>query len=140
MANAIGRPPHAWTPERIWSAYETLEKSRVRGHGGQVLTDLVSLVRFAIDDEAELVPWSDTINQRYADWLASQGAQGIAFSSTQAQWLELIKDQIAGSLTVTFDDLMDSPFSQHGGLAKAREVFGEQLDSLLEDLTGALVV
>ena len=41
---------------------------------------------------------------------------------------------------MTFDDLMDSPFSQHGGLAKAREVFGEELDSLLEDLTGALVV
>jgi type I restriction enzyme R subunit len=139
LANAISRPPHVWTPERIWDAYETLEKSRVRGHGGQVLTDLVSLVRFAIDDEDELVPWSDTINQRYADWLMGQEAQGVEFNHTQTQWLELIKDQIAGSLTVTFDDLMDSPFSQHGGLAKARAVFGDQLDALLEDLTVALV-
>jgi hypothetical protein len=39
---------------------------------------------------------------------------------------------------VTFDDLMDSPFSQHGGLAKAREVFGAELELLLTDLTETL--
>jgi type I restriction enzyme R subunit len=138
LANAIGRPPHAWTPERIWNAYETLEKSRVRGHGGRVLTDLVSLVRFTIEDEDELVPWSDVVNQRYKDWLVAQSAQGVAFNAVQVQWLDLIKDQIAGSLTVSFDDLMDAPFSQHGGLAKARQVFGDELDALLEDLTTVL--
>ena len=97
-------------------------------------------MRFTIDDEDELVPWSDVIDQRYEDWLADQAAQGVTFNPMQTQWLELIKDQIAGSLTVTFEDLMDAPFSQHGGLAKARQVFGEELDALLEDLTGALVV
>lgn len=139
LANAISRPPHLWTPERLWGAYETLEKPRVRRHGGSVLTDLVSLVRFAIEDEDELVPWSDTINQRFDDWLRGQNAQGVTFNYMQMQWLGLIKDQIAGSLAVSFDDLMDAPFSQHGGLAKARQVFGDELDALLEDLTAVLV-
>ena len=138
LANAISRPPHNWSPERIWDAYETLEKSRVRGHGGRVLTDLVSLVRFAIEDEEELVPWSDTINLRYEAWLADQAGKGVTFTDYQRRWLDLIKDQVAGSLTVTFEDLMDTPFTQHGGLARAREVFGERLDSLLDELTSVL--
>lgn len=138
LANAISRPPYRWTAERIWDAYEALEKSRVRGHGGRVLTDLVSLVRFTIDDEAELVPWSDTINQRFTVWLAAQAASGVTFTDYQQQWLGLIKDQIAGSLQVSFEDLMDAPFTQHGGLARAHEVFGNQLEDLLRELTSAL--
>jgi type I restriction enzyme R subunit len=139
LANAIGRPPHRWTPESIWDAYEVLEKSRVRGQGGRVLTDLVSLVRFTIHDTDELVPWSDTIDARYEEWLTGQAAAGVDFTDQQVQWLRLIKDQIAGSLTVSFEDLMDAPFSQHGGLAKARQVFGDELDAVLEDLTAVLV-
>ena len=31
LASAIGRPPYNWTPERLWTAYETLEAQRVKG-------------------------------------------------------------------------------------------------------------
>ena len=140
LANAISRPPRLWTPERLWEAYETLEASKVKGSGTRVLTDLVSLVRFAIEDEDELIPWSDTITARYEEWLATQAAEGHEFTPYQRQWLDLMKDQVAGSLTITFEDLMDAPFTQHGGLAKAREVFGVQLDQLLDELTTVLVV
>ena len=140
LANAISRPPRLWTPERLWEAYETLEASKVKGSGTRVLTDLVSLVRFAIEDEEQLIPWSDTITARYEEWLATQAAEGVTFSAYQRQWLDLMKDQVAGSLTIGFEDLMDAPFSQHGGLAKAREVFGDKLDGLLEQLTAVLVV
>ncbi len=44
---AIGRLPRSWTPEKLWAAYQLLEKDRVHGAGGRVVTDLVSLVRFA---------------------------------------------------------------------------------------------
>jgi hypothetical protein len=43
LAETIERPPRAWTPERLWQAYETLDRSKVRGSGGRVLTDIVSL-------------------------------------------------------------------------------------------------
>ncbi|HTC69097.1 MAG TPA: type I restriction-modification enzyme R subunit C-terminal domain-containing protein [Acidothermaceae bacterium] len=138
LANAIQRPPRAWTAEQLWDAYETVERSRVRGHGGRVLTDLVSLVRFTIEYAPELVPWTETVNERFAGWLGAQAQHGVVFDPAQRQWLELIRDQIAGSLTIAPEDLMEPPFSQHGGLARARAIFGDQLEPLLATLSAEL--
>ena len=138
LANAIRRPPHLLDPEKLWDAYETLEGSRVRGHGGRVLTDLVSLVRFAIEDDDELVPWSDRVKSRFATWLAGQATAGVTFTPIQRRWLEMVRDHIAGGLDITVDDFLDSPFTQHGGLARARAVFGDDLDHLLDELTREL--
>ena len=57
LANAISRPPHRWTPEALWEAYETLDASKVRGSGHRVSTDLVSLVRFTLGEVEELVSY-----------------------------------------------------------------------------------
>jgi len=51
LARAIAKPPYNLTPERLWQAYESLERVRVRGTGGRVLTDLVSLVRFELQQD-----------------------------------------------------------------------------------------
>ncbi|MCA9178509.1 MAG: DEAD/DEAH box helicase family protein, partial [Planctomycetales bacterium] len=48
LSEAIAKPPLQLTPERLWRAYETLEKSKVRGSGGKQLADIVSLVRHAL--------------------------------------------------------------------------------------------
>ena len=138
LANAIQRPPRAWTTEQIWEAYETLEKSRVRGHGGRVLTDLVSLVRFTLDEAYELVPWHTTVEERFTNWLTAQQEAGRQFTPTQAAWLAMIRDHLAGSLTINPDDLLDTPFAQHGGLAKAHQLFGDDLPALLNELTEVL--
>ena len=138
LANAIRRPPRAWTTEQIWEAYETLEKTRVRGHGGRVLTDLVSLVRFTLEEEYELVPWETTVQERFDNWLRSQGEMGRQFTPTQSDWLAMIRDHLVGSLTISTDELLDAPFTRHGGLAKARQLFGDELDHLLEELTAVL--
>jgi type I restriction enzyme R subunit len=139
LANAIGRPPRAWTAEHIWEAYETLEQGRVRGHGGKVLTDLVSLVRFTLEQENELVPWTETVNERFEGWVIAQAEAGRTITPVQRQWLELIRDQIAGSLNVSRSDLMEPPFTQHGGLGRALQLFGDDLDALLFDLGHSLV-
>src|SRR6202035_2836542 len=34
LARSIERPPRRWTPERLWRAYEVLDRSKVRGSGG----------------------------------------------------------------------------------------------------------
>ena len=62
LAHAIGRPPYQWTPETLWQAYETLDRSKVRGSGGRVLTDIVSLVRFALEQDNELVPYPERVS------------------------------------------------------------------------------
>ncbi len=139
LANAIRRPPRAWTPEALWAAYETLDRSRVRGSGGRILTDLVSLVRFALEQDNELVPFTETVSQRFEGWLSAQAHQGHTFDAAQLQWLKLISDHIAGSLDITRTDLTDSPFSQHGGLGQATKLFGTALDALLVELAATLV-
>jgi len=53
LADAIGSPP-ATGPKRLWQAYEQLDRSRVHGaSSGRLLTDIVSLVRFAMHQEKD---------------------------------------------------------------------------------------
>jgi type I restriction enzyme, R subunit len=55
LAHAIERTPQRWTPERLWEAYEALDRSKVHGSGRRMLTDLVSIVRYSFDLTPELV-------------------------------------------------------------------------------------
>jgi type I restriction enzyme R subunit len=138
LANAIGRPPQQWTPELLWQAYQSLDKSKVRGSGGRMLTDMVSLVRFALQQEPQLVPYKNLVESRFANWLATQVTLGREFTAEQLMWLDLIKEHVASSLAIAPDDFDYAPFIQHGGLGKAYSVFGTQFNPLLEELTEAL--
>jgi type I restriction enzyme, R subunit len=138
LASAIEKPPRGWTPQVLWRAYETLEKSKVRGSGGKVLADIVSLVRFALHQENELRPFHDQVNERFAQWLAQQEKNGRKFTDEQRQWLEAIRDHIATSLAIQIDDFDYVPFAQRGGLGKANQVFGEDLGPLLHEMNEVL--
>ncbi len=138
LVNAIGRPPHRWTPDILWQAYETLDKSKVRATGHRVATDLVSLVRYALGNTDELVAYPDLVNERFQNWLTQQHATGTKFTTDQLAYLDLIKDRIASSLSITPTDLQHPPFSAHGGLGKARKLFGNDLKPLLDELTEVL--
>ncbi len=57
LAEALQAPPRSWTPDRLWRAYELVVEDKVRGASDQrLLTDIVSLVRFALTQEDELRP------------------------------------------------------------------------------------
>jgi type I restriction enzyme R subunit len=138
LADAIGKPPHRWTADKLWEAYETLDHSKVRGSAGTVLTNLVSLVRFTLGLDAELEPYPKHVAERFEAWIHQQREAGRIFTADQLAWLTLIRDHIAASLSIDLAELQDPPFSRHGGLFKARELFGPDLDILLVDLTEAL--
>ena len=60
LADAIEKPPYLWNESQLWQAYAALEKSKVKGASGKrILTDLVSLVRFAMHQDNELVPFPE---------------------------------------------------------------------------------
>jgi type I restriction enzyme R subunit len=139
LAQAIQAPPRSWTPELLWRAYETLDQSKVRGSGGRVLADIVALVRFALHREDELVPFPDQVKERFDRWLAQQESRGRSFTEEQRRWLELIRDHIAASLRIEPADFDEVPFSQRGGLGRVYQVFGEELDRVLDELNEVLV-
>ncbi len=138
LAEAIGKPPHRWTPERLWEAYETLDASKVRGSAGTVLTNIVSLVRFTLGEEDELAPYPEQVAGRFEAWRLQQEEAGRTFTDEQLEWLGLIRDHLAASLSIEPRELLDPPFSQRGGLGRARELFGQDLDTLLSELTEAI--
>lgn len=140
LAGAISAPPRSWTPQALWRAYETLEKSKVRGaSAGRLLTDVVSLVRFALHQDGELIPHAERVQARYQSWLVQQANQGRAFTDEQRQWLDMMKDHISTSLEVEMDDLDLTPFHDQGGLARAAKVFGkDQLKAIVRELNEAL--
>jgi type I restriction enzyme, R subunit len=140
LANAIGRPPYQWTPEKLWAAYEALDRSKVRGSGQRVLTDMVSLVRYALHQDGELVPYPDRVHERYDAWLLQQENAGRAFTSEQLLWLDRIRDHVAASLGISTDDFAYTPFVEAGGLGKAAQIFGSELGPLLAEINEALVV
>lgn len=139
LAHAIERPPYRWTPERLWQAYETLDRAKVRGSGGRVLTDIVSLVRFALEQEDELIPYPDLVSERFDGWLLTQENAGRTFAPGQLAWLEDIRDHVATSLGVSLEDFDYVPFVEQGGIGKAVELFGDDLGPLLDELNEALV-
>ncbi|HLG14994.1 MAG TPA: type I restriction-modification enzyme R subunit C-terminal domain-containing protein [Blastocatellia bacterium] len=139
LAEAIEKPPRRWTPDALWRAYEALDRSKVRGASGQrLLTDIVSLVKFALQEEHTLRPYTETVNERFDNWLARQSTVGRQFTEEQIYWIELIRDHIATSLSIELDDFEFAPFNQKGGLGRAYQLFGPELPKVLEELNEVL--
>lgn len=141
LAEAIKKPPYQLNPTLLWKAYEQLEKSKVKGAGPQkLLTNIISLVKFAIGESNVLEPFPRTVNRQYEDWLEIQKKVGRAFSNEQLDWLSMIKEHISTSLTIETDDFEYAPFHEKGGAVKANQLFGEDLNNILGELNGVLAV
>ena len=140
LADALHAPPHLLDEGTLWQAYAALDKSKVKGASRQrILTDLVSLVRFAMQQDNELVPYPERVAANFKAWLAQQAAAGKAFTPEQQHWLEMIRDHIAASLGIEIDDFDLPPFSQQGGLGRVHQLFGAELPKVIEELNRELV-
>jgi len=138
LADRIQRPPYNWTPEVIWEAYAAIEANRVRRADRHTVTDLVSLVRFALGADTELVPYASRVGQRYAGWLVQQQQAGAVFTDAQRWWLDRIADVIATSAGVSAEDLDNAPFTERGGVDGAVRDLGTSAARYLEQLNAEL--
>ena len=96
-------------------------------------------MRFAIHQDNELIPFPERVNANFNVWLASQESSGKEFTEEQKHWLKMIRDHIAANLSIETDDFELSPFVQEGGLGKVHQIFGEDLNSIIEELSEKLV-
>lgn len=139
LAESIQKPPYQLTSELLWQAYEQLERSKVRGVGPQrLLTNIVSLIRFAVGEYEILEPFSETVNHRFEGWLLGQAKAGNRFTLEQLEWLSMIKDNVAASLHMLPEDFEYSPFYEKGGVLRAQQLFGAELPQMLEELSTVL--
>ena len=138
----LTKPPLMLTTERLWSAYARVQANQVKGATSRrQLTDLVSLVRFALGMDSELKPFSEQVDKRFQEWIFRHNAQrGTAFSAEQTEWLRLMKDHIAGSCSISRDDFDYAELADKGGLQKVWGLFGNELDTLMKEMNEELVV
>lgn len=137
----LSRPPLMLTTERLWSAYARVHTAQVRGvERKRQLTDLVSLVRFALELDGELRPFADEVDRRFQTWIFRHNAQrATAFTPEQTEWLRLMKECIASSCAVSRDDFDYAELADKGGLQKAWGLFGKELDGLMQEMNKELV-
>ena len=138
LAERIARPPHNWTVDLIWHAYEALQIERVRPNDHARLTDLVSLLRYELGEDPDLVPYADVVRSRYDEWLGRQQLAGVTFTASQRWWLDRMADVIANSAGLTDADLDAAPFTERGGVDGAVRDLGASAGVLIEELNAEL--
>lgn len=124
-------------PFQIWKAYEQLEKAT--GSPKSELIALVSLLRRISGVDATLIDYSNKVDLNFRDWILKKNAgQHNRFTEEQMQWLRMIKDHIATSIHLDADDLDYTPFDAEGGKGKMWQLFGEQMDEIINELNEVL--
>jgi type I restriction enzyme R subunit len=139
LENKLRQVNANWNEETLWRAFSATAPDRVKGRSAiNRFADLVPLVRFALEQEPVLQPFSESVQQRFENWLGKKAADGMTFDTDQRAWLELIRGHIATSLSMETEDFDYAPFSQRGGLGKAHQLFGAALPKIVEELNEVL--
>ena len=127
------------TKDRLWDCYAIKQPEKVKQGTMVQLADIISLIRFEMGAAEALVPFVERVNYNFQQWSFRRNAGAVHFTDEQMEWLRLIKDHIAASLSVEPEDLDLSPFDRKGGLGRFYEVFGEDYEKILMELNLDLV-
>lgn len=126
-------------PLAVWEAYAALEE--VKGNRpDKELTALVALLRRITGLDSVLTAYDKTVDRNFQDWVFKRhSGSSPKFNDEQMQWLRMLKDHVATSLYVEVDDLDYSPFDAKGGRGKMQKLFGNEIDTIIDELNEALV-
>ena len=127
------------TVERLWDCYAIRKPDKVKRGTVAQLADLVSIIRFEMGFADHLAPFADRVNYNFMQWTLRRNAGAVHFTDEQMEWLRLVKDHIAVSLSIEPADLDLNPFDRKGGLGRFYELFGDGYTSLLAEMNLELV-
>lgn len=123
-------------PMSVWRAYEQLES--VSGQPKNEMVALVSLIRKVSGIDATLTPYDKTVDRNFQQWLFKKQAGTLKFSKEQMDWLYMLKEQIATSVHIEAVDLDYTPFDAKGGRGKMWQLFGDEMETIINELNEAL--
>ncbi|WP_430932172.1 DEAD/DEAH box helicase family protein [Saccharicrinis sp. 156] len=125
-------------PDYVWEAYKVVQPQCLAAPKDQ-LTALVSLIRRVCGIDDELKPFDKTINENFQNWIFKQNAgQHNRFSQEQMDWLRMIKDHVVSSYHIEIDDLDYTPFDAQGGRGRMHQLFGNEMDKIIDELNEVL--
>ncbi len=125
-------------PFRVWEAYAQLEDVKGKRPESE-LTALVSLIRRVCGIDGTLAGFDSTVDRNFQNWVFGKQAGPLKFTEEQMQWLRMIKDHVAQSFHIEVEDLDFTPFDAQGGRGKMFQLFGKEMDGVIEVLNEALV-
>ncbi|MBA7689238.1 hypothetical protein ES703_97742 [subsurface metagenome] len=62
----------------------------------------------------------------------------LKFTAEQMEWLRMIRDHICTSIHIEKNDLDYAPFDGKGGVGRMYQLFGDEMDNILEEMNEAL--
>jgi type I restriction enzyme, R subunit len=93
------------------------------------------MIKHAADQQTPLLTTSERVTRAIEELQAF-----YTFNAEQKKWLGFIVEHLKENLSISEDDLDFQPvFEQRGGLARARQVFGSELQPLIDRLNYTLV-
>jgi len=113
---------------------DNLEKAFERSYG-KALVDLISMVKRAALEDAPLLTATERVDRALARVTA-----GHAFTPTQSEWLERIREVLQANLSIAKEDFEAQPALAHpGGWGAAERAFGRSnLERLIVEVNDAL--
>ena len=125
-------------PLRVWQAYAVLDDYRGKQPASE-LTALVALIRRVCGIDETLSPYAETVRRNFQSWIMTRhSGSGEKFNDQQMAWLRMIRDHVATSFHLDRDDLEMSPFDSQGGLGRMHQLFGSQMDRVIDELNDEL--
>ena len=119
-------------PLRVWDAYAQLDTLPDNARPLTELTALVALIRRACGIDQKLTPFADTVRRNFRDWILRKNA-GQPLNAEQTAFLQLIRDHVITACRLEREDLDYAPFDAKGGLGKMYQLFGDGMDTLIEE-------
>ena len=125
-------------PLRVWQAYELLDEYK----GSQPVTELtalVALIRRVCGIDATLSTYAETVRRNFQTWIMTRhSGAGEKFNEEQMDWLRMIREHIITSFHLDNNDLEMTPFDAKGGRGRMYELFGDRMDSVIDEMNEAL--
>ena len=113
------------------------EKELQKGYGlvhQKPLADIISMIKHAANIQVPILSAPERVEMALQKIIGTK-----SFNQEQLTWLAYIKEHLIENLAIVEEDFALMPvFGRHGGLGKARKVFGNELKELINELNEAL--
>lgn len=135
--------PKDWKPEALNELREKLGRNQFREPDLQrvtqlvhnkALADIISIVKRAARAEEPIYTATERVDKAIASVMV-----GKSFTEEQLKWLGYIREHLIQNLTIEIDDFEYAPiFERVGGKGKAKKVFLDGLEALIEEINAAI--